>query len=383
MRDVALDAVLYYTATGLDPGHDVNRIPSLLDPESIVSHAKRHGVVGLVLKGLKSGTMSEGSEALSRALTREIRHQSLACLRQQAALIKATDQLTRTGIEHILLKGPILSGQAYNDNCMRPAGDLDILVSDPDVENASRALTRIGYRQVSPRIPMRAGAWRLYRKLYKHMQFRNDEGFLIELHWRLANEPSLAMVLTTARPAKVEFEGRRIRVLSIEENVLFLCIHGMQHRWERLIWLADVVALLRRGLVDEQRLLEVAREYQLEKFLGLAAALAKEWNIHCPALHSFERYASTAGLDSCRFAFIHGFSDVKRSFKRAWVDMMVHLTVQDLWRYRFQAVSRILVSESMLGRLAESSGPAWVIMVKALILLPVRFLNSRAISGGN
>jgi len=42
------------------------------------------------------------------------------------------------------------------------------------------------------------------------------------------------------RSAYVVIDGREVPVLSLEDELVLICVHGAKHFWERLMWIADV-----------------------------------------------------------------------------------------------------------------------------------------------
>src|SRR4029077_547387 len=48
------------------------------------------------------------------------------------------------------------------------------------------------------------------------------------------------------RRKEVELDGNRVPALSEEDEFVLICIHGAKHFWERLMWIADVAAMLAR-----------------------------------------------------------------------------------------------------------------------------------------
>jgi len=378
MGDISLDAVLGLTALGLGADQAaIDLAPNQLASEDVCAMALRHGVVGLMLSGLEAPGAPVVSNDLRLTLEDHFRRQTLACLRQQAVLKKAITSLEGFDIRATLLKGPSLSVVAYGNSCQRPAGDLDFLVSENDVDRAERALAEIGFPRVMPLTTMRQGPLRLYQKLYKHYQLINSEGSLIELHWRLLNEPVLPDTFGNGFTVNVALNRQEIRTLPNEENVLYLCLHGTLHRWERLIWLADVIALFKRGLVDVDRLRSLAREHGLCRVLGCTAVLARQWLVAIPELQPFECHATEKLNKSCENALCFDRARTNPTFNQSWQELSHRFALHQGWPYRFQTATRFLISEGMLNRLAGSRGPMWVVGAKALALTPVRALSAR------
>src|SRR5258708_12933293 len=79
------------------------------------------------------------------------------------------------------------------------------------------------------------------------------------------------------REASVTMEGREVPAPSLEDDLILICVHGAKHFWERLMWIADVAALISlRQAPDFNRAIAVSREVGAERILrlGLRHALA-------------------------------------------------------------------------------------------------------------
>ena len=68
---------------------------------------------------------------------------------------------------------------------------------------------------------------------------------------------------------------QQIPALSIEDELLLISIHGAKHFWERLLWIADVAALITHNAIDWDRAAAIAREADAQRMLRLALLLAK------------------------------------------------------------------------------------------------------------
>jgi hypothetical protein len=76
------------------------------------------------------------------------------------------------------------------------------------------------------------------------------------------------------RRASVRFDGREVPVLSVEDELMLISIHAAKHFWTRLMWVADVAALISQQSVDWGRALSAAREVSAERMLRIALLLA-------------------------------------------------------------------------------------------------------------
>src|SRR5690606_21042563 len=87
---------------------------------------------------------------------------------------------------------------------------------------------------------------------------------IVELHWRLFDNRHLYNPATD-QPARVQLTPcAAVWTLAPEAAFLYLCLHGAQHAWSRLKWLADVAALVAK--LDEA---ELTRRYAAARARGL------------------------------------------------------------------------------------------------------------------
>ncbi|MGB4783488.1 MAG: nucleotidyltransferase family protein, partial [Candidatus Acidiferrum sp.] len=82
------------------------------------------------------------------------------------------------------------------------------------------------------------------------------------------------------RQVHVRLDSREVPALSVEDELALICVHGAKHLWERLMWIADVAALVsRQSNLDWKRAAASAREVGAERMLhvglGLSASLLK------------------------------------------------------------------------------------------------------------
>jgi hypothetical protein len=77
--------------------------------------------------------------------------------------------------------------------------------------------------------------------------------------------------------ASVTIDGREVPALSLEDELVLICVHGAKHFWERLMWIADVSALISsRQAPDFNRAIAVAQEVGAERILRLGLRLAMD-----------------------------------------------------------------------------------------------------------
>jgi hypothetical protein len=79
------------------------------------------------------------------------------------------------------------------------------------------------------------------------------------------------------RSTTVTVDGRAIPALSIEDELVLICVHGAKHFWGKLLWIADVAALIaKKGAVDWSLVKVAAREVGAERIVRLGVRLAMD-----------------------------------------------------------------------------------------------------------
>ncbi len=155
------------------------------DINKIYSLANIHDMTHIVSSALLNNGMLAGNPLeyvyRDRIFSTLFRYES-----QCYVLQKVSDVLENAKIPHIPLKGAVIK-ELYPEPWMRTGCDIDILVREEDVENASKLITEaLGYER---------------KGRGKHdIQILSTENIYVELHFSLLEEdasPSMAKVLNT------------------------------------------------------------------------------------------------------------------------------------------------------------------------------------------
>ena len=218
----------------------------------LITSAARHGLAAFV-----EHAAGKAQWALPPAERAALRRESLASaargLRVKTLLLRCLDALAVEGIVPVLLKGYGLALRLYPDPLQRATTDVDLLVARQEVEAASRVLAGLGLA----RVPEGEGA----HADSHHREFKGSAG-LVELHYRALAGYGLALEADAllARAQDAELEGRRLRYLRPEDELVYLALHASNHLLQRLAWLFDLklLVLAHPGL-DWARVVEVAR----------------------------------------------------------------------------------------------------------------------------
>jgi Uncharacterised nucleotidyltransferase len=137
-------------------------------------------------------------------------------------------------IDVIPLKGPVLAERIYGGGALRSCRDLDLLVTRADFGNAESLLASLDF------VPSaRADDY--------HRQWRRGTA-TVELHFDVENPLAIDFHVAGAwkQSRQSAFEGQPCRELAPEDELLFLCIHGVRHRFERLSLVLDIALAFER-----------------------------------------------------------------------------------------------------------------------------------------
>ena len=158
-----------------------------------------------------------------------------------AQLLYIVDALKQSNIEVISIKGPLLSQHAYQDISMRPFSDLDILVRENDLLAVSKLLLSLGYESENA-LDILVHPYILQK--FSDISFVHPQThIIIELHWKLLRSASkkLSQIdLLFEESINISFQNTQLRSLPLEEEFLYLCVHGAKHRFERIEWMNDL-----------------------------------------------------------------------------------------------------------------------------------------------
>jgi len=217
-----------------------------LDWSRVIEAALQHGVLPLLYRRLHSigpdrVPGDKWSELQRHFLANSARNHFLT-----RELIKLLTLLDSHGIAAVPLKGPVLAGLAYADVALRQFEDLDILVLKSHALQARELLYSSDYADEFRARPDAAKALLAYQQ---HVSLLSPaHGATVELHWSLEHGQNWTRFSNTdvwERLTSLDLDGSAVRTLSLSDQILYLCVHGASHCWDRLIWICDVARLLR------------------------------------------------------------------------------------------------------------------------------------------
>src|SRR2546421_2580085 len=251
-----------------------------LDWDYVCRKAYQHGVLPLLYRSLLSCQKEIVPERVHSYLRDSFQENVRFNLCRTRELLKLLRLCEAKGIPTLPFKGPLLAVQAYGDLGLRQFSDLDILVTRADLPKVQDLLLADGYRLALPLKGIKRIVPALDRR--KDQIFVKDDTskIVIELHWRLTDKYfdfPLDMKRLWQRLVPVSLAGSIVRGLPLEDLILYLCMHGTRHSWERLAWICDVAELIRvHPEIDWDSLMNRARTLGNERSLSLGLFLASD-----------------------------------------------------------------------------------------------------------
>jgi hypothetical protein len=260
------------------PARDPQRLADLLwsaDWARLLALAEEHGVDGHLAACLREFDGALVPLEIKQALVDRKRAQTFFTLRMNAELFRLLEQFSSHGIGALVIKGPVLAVQAYGDPAMRSYGDLDLLVRQEDIRRATELMSAAGFVPAVPLSAIDAG-----KIPGQYLFSKPDSKLIVELHndRTLRYFPRrLPLEEFFARQIRVRFDAHDVPALSVEDELILICIHGAKHFWERLMWVADVAALVSRQTgIDWERVADSARAVKAERMLHTGLRLASD-----------------------------------------------------------------------------------------------------------
>ena len=173
-----------------------------------------------------------------------------------AELIKVMQLLERNGIKTIAFKGPTLAQLAYGDIALRQYSDLDILIEYSELQNAIDILQENNY------ILDKDEKFKITKQnsIYHDVTLYSPSQISIELHWQLfSNEfkTDFSVLDIDKNIQNIDISNHSLVSFRPEYLIIYLCIHGAKHNWERMEWLVDIDKLIQTQILDWQYVLHL------------------------------------------------------------------------------------------------------------------------------
>ncbi|MBV6623410.1 MAG: nucleotidyltransferase family protein [Rivularia sp. (in: Bacteria)] len=244
------ELLIYCARANLKPT-EIEKIKTLvkqeIDWQKLIKTANYHKLIPLLYQKLKRICPELVPNEVLIQLKQEFQANATRNLFITSELLKLLDLFESQQIHAIPIKGAVLAVCAYGNVAFRQFGDLDILVREEDAIKARDLLVSVGYESTYNFTRGQEVA-RLKSPYCKdNNYFHKNTGVNLDFHWQLLQK-YLSFPLhheeLWQRHDTVSIAGKKVRNLSPEDNLLFLCVHGSRDRWNKLRLISDVAHLI-------------------------------------------------------------------------------------------------------------------------------------------
>ncbi len=248
-------------------------VPRVDDWAAVLDASFQHAVAGVILARLPP-SLPDGAHAPVEGARRRQRVETLRHSVFRNTLQRILGLLARERIPALALKGPLLAARYYS-GIVRPSTDLDILVEPSSVDATVRALTPLGYR-------LEGGeAGRFFRDHHHHVHLLHPTLPTLELHVDAYQGfgTSMPAAPLLARSVPCTLPGwTSARLMTPEDEFLYLSVHAASHRFQRLGWLYDLKLLLaHHPELRWDQVADRATDQGLLAAVTLTCTLLSEW----------------------------------------------------------------------------------------------------------
>lgn len=316
------------------------------DWELVVAGARTHRTLVALDTALAALPDTVRPRAVAETVAQLRRVQAHAALAKAAQLAEICAAFSADRRRVMVLKGIPLALQLYGALDARGVGDIDLLVAAADFRAAAVHLIALGYVPMAGTLDAALPVG--YESKIREIVFRHpNRPGEVEIHQRFAANP-----LRLETPFEALWSAREtvaiggVAAATLPADILgpYLCAHGADHCWERLIWLEDLARLaVARG--DPANLLAQARAHGLDRAMEMALLLGEAW-LGIRATASPRAQAATAAFVAKFFEGTHAlYPPVKtgfRALRRRWRFRRYLLTLKDDWRARAGEIRAVL-----------------------------------------
>lgn len=347
-----------------------------IDFDRFLDLAREEGLSALLFKILKENGLIQRFPAI---IQKSLRDSYLLSLTNNIVLMNDLSRVILSfeekGIKTIVLKGMALLERVYQDIGVRPVMDIDLLICDGDQyvgptlcscpHKVREILEGLGYRLTST-CPM----------IYDNGRTIIDIHTDIDSFTRLGSIPYTPKLNTTTLwergyPYGVSFNS--VRILSPEDTVLTLSIHLVKHSFLRLLWLIDIIEVIKATPgFDWKKLDQRARDSDFGKILYYVLLYIKEVFGIIPGHLLSEVNPGRMGLIERRIMD----RIIKNERKDGYGDILYFYSIKGIFR-RLLFITRILFPEKK--KAIEISGSRYLYLyypkrVFELFIMGGRFL---------
>lgn len=249
MNEPEIKLIIACARTKLTPENRVEikkHAGRIKDWQRVIWIASFHRVIALLYSNLKTTCPDLVPQGILEQLKKIYTNNAVKSFSYSIVLLKIIDLFEKNNIPAIPFKGPTIAEKAYEDLNLRSFGDLDILIKKKDVQRAEKLLLEHGY---TAEISFSPPHTQKYLEHENSLSFYHKNSISIDLHWEITGRYLLHHLYFE------DFEDRlqttsllNKKICSIPDDLMlvYLCIHGTSHCWDRFEWICCFVELIKK-----------------------------------------------------------------------------------------------------------------------------------------
>ena len=221
--------------------------------QKLIYLASFHRVVVLLYQSLKNVCPDSVPPETFNQLKKIYTDNAVKNLSLSIKLLNIINLFKQNNIQVIPFKGPVIAEKAYGDLNLRSFTDLDILIKRKDIAPAKKLLIENGFKA---EITLSTVHEQKYLKHENSFSFYDKNNLSIDLHWEITGRYLLNPIYFETFEKRLETAsllGKKIVSIPDDVMLVYLCIHGTSHCWDRFEWLCCLVELIEKQ--DEKTVL--------------------------------------------------------------------------------------------------------------------------------
>lgn len=300
------------TAINFNLSHQIiNRIKESLDwnENYFIDFLQKHRIEELAFITLKDQEFF--SVPFKQRIESSLRQNQLKAL--SAFRIQSQLQIffNENQVQSIFLKGIFLSKLYYGDIGLRNVFDIDVWVEEKNIDLTADFLRTIGYRKINEQQKYSRHQLKYLKLSSHHDIFINpfDENAVpIELHWKIRNSLGNYMfnpVLERKSLFQIDVNELEFTVLNHIDQFIFIAVHGAEHGWFRMKWLADLYHIQKTIDFDWDTLFDRAINLRSYREVKMACHLLSQF--YTLDEDTFNGLSGLNFLDKLRINYVKNF----------------------------------------------------------------------------
>lgn len=252
----------------------------------LFTRANLHGILPLVFTTLKSSSLDIDESVLSafKQGTLEIAKENML---MSSELLRVTKFLNAQDIAVTSFKGPALSFMIHKDITLRQYSDIDILIDMSDIYEAAQLLVNNGY---TTDIDLKFLKNKQFIIASKDLAFIHTvSGVNLELHWELFDSKLAIKSNDFFKSTQdIKLFNTSLKTFATTNLLVYLCMHGSKHYWERIEWIVDIDRIVREYDVEWDVLQEQSEKLEIKTLVYVGLSISNKL-FHTPIPEALQK----------------------------------------------------------------------------------------------